>query len=84
MKRAQPTDLISTSEARELLGVSRPTMTRLIKEGQIRHFPNLIDKRVKLVSRAEVLAIKPPRLVGIGAHHPRKHQGLDRQNDGGD
>ena len=62
MKRAQPTDLISTSEARKLLGVSRPTMTRLIKEGQIRHFPNLIDKRVKLVSRAEVLALKPPRV----------------------
>ncbi|MDQ3258670.1 MAG: helix-turn-helix domain-containing protein [Acidobacteriota bacterium] len=62
MKHTMPIDLISTFEAQQLLGVSRPKMSRLLKEGQIRHFPNPIDKRVKLVSRAEVLALKPPRL----------------------
>ncbi len=61
MKRAMPTDLISTTEAQHLLGVSRPTMARLLKDEVIRHFPNLIDERVKLVSRSEVLAIKPQR-----------------------
>lgn len=62
MKIATPTDLISTSEAQRLLGVSRPTMSRILKEGMLRHFPNPIDRRVKLVSRAEVLALMPPRV----------------------
>ncbi len=62
MKQMKPSDLISTFEAQQLLGVSRPKMSRLIKEGQVRHFPNPIDKRVKLVSRAEVLALIPPRV----------------------
>jgi predicted DNA-binding transcriptional regulator AlpA len=61
MKQAIPTDLISTSEAQKLLGVSRPTMSRLLKEGVIRFFPNPIDRRVKFVSKAEVLAILPRR-----------------------
>lgn len=61
MKRMTPKDLISASEAQALLGVSRPKMARLLKENLIRHFPNPIDKRVKLVSRAEVLALKPSR-----------------------
>lgn len=61
MKRVMPTDLISTTEARHLLGVSRPTMARLLKDEVIRHFPNPLDKRVKLVSKSEVLALKPQR-----------------------
>jgi len=61
MKQAIPTDLISTAEAQKLLGVSRPTMSRLLKEGVIRYFPNPIDRRVKLVSKAEVLALLPRR-----------------------
>jgi predicted DNA-binding transcriptional regulator AlpA len=62
MKRTMPNDLISTTEAQHLLGVSRPKMGRLLKEGVIRHFPNPIDKRVKLVSKSEVLALIPPRV----------------------
>jgi excisionase family DNA binding protein len=61
MKQAIPTDLISTSEAQKLLGVSRPTMSRLLREGVIRYFPNPIDRRVKFVSKAEVLALLPRR-----------------------
>lgn len=62
MKRAMPTDLISTTEAQHLLGVSRPTMARLLKDEVIRHFPNPLDKREKLVSRSAVLALVPPRV----------------------
>jgi excisionase family DNA binding protein len=61
MKQAVPNDLVSTSEAQKLLGVSRPTMSRLLKEGVIQHFPNPLDRREKLVSKAEVLALIPPR-----------------------
>lgn len=57
----QPTDLITASEARRLLGVSAVKMAQLIKDGILRHFPNPLDRREKLVSRSEVLALKPPR-----------------------
>lgn len=62
MESVMPTDLISTSEAQRLLGVSRPTMSKILKGGMLRHFPNPIDRRVKLVSRSEVLALIPPRV----------------------
>ena len=57
----QPIDLITTSEARRILGVSAVKMAQLIKEGVIAHFPNPLDKRVKFVSKAEVEALKPRR-----------------------
>ena len=57
----QPIDLVTTSEARKLLGVSAVKMAQLIREGLIRHFDNPLDKRVKLVSKTEVLALKPKR-----------------------
>jgi hypothetical protein len=38
-------------------------MAQLIKEGTLRHFPNPLDRREKLVSKGEVLALKPPRAV---------------------
>jgi hypothetical protein len=55
----QPTDLIPVSEARKILGVSRLKMAELLRDGHIRHFPYPLDKRVKLVSREEVLALVP-------------------------
>lgn len=53
-----PHDLISTAEARKLLGVSRVKMSQLLRDGRLRHFPDSLDKRYKLVSRAEVEALK--------------------------
>jgi hypothetical protein len=58
MQSQQPTDLIPVSEARKLLGVSRLKMAQLVRDGYVRHFPYPLDKRVKLVSRAEVLGLK--------------------------
>jgi len=56
-----PADLITTQEARVILQCSRQKMTNLIKEGYLRHFPNPLDKREKLVSEAEVRALQPKR-----------------------
>jgi hypothetical protein len=58
-----PTDLITTKEARQILGVSPLTMARLLKDGTLRHFTNPLDKRQKLVSKAEVLALIPKKAV---------------------
>lgn len=62
MREALPSDLITTSEARALLGVSWNKMAKLLKIGTVRYFQNPLDHRVKLVSRGEVLSLlpKPP------------------------
>lgn len=52
-----PTDLIPATEARRLLGVSTKKMSDLLKRNVIRHFPNPLDRRAKLVSKAEVLRL---------------------------
>ena len=57
-----PDDLMAVAEAQRLLGVSHAKIAQLIREGMLRHFPNPLDRRVKLVSRAEVLALKPGRV----------------------
>ncbi|HEV7859255.1 MAG TPA: hypothetical protein VGO91_11605 [Pyrinomonadaceae bacterium] len=61
MGNNQPADLITTSEARLLLGVSAVKMAQLIKEGVVRHFSNPLDKRVKFISKREVLSLRPKR-----------------------
>lgn len=56
-----PSDLINLTEAREVLGISHTTMARLVRDEVVRHFPNPINRREKLVSKAEVIALKPKR-----------------------
>jgi hypothetical protein len=56
MKR--PIDLITNTEARHLLGVSPKKMADFIKAGTIKTYPDTIDGRVKLVSRAEIEKLK--------------------------
>lgn len=58
MEDNQPVDLITTSEARDLLGVSRFKMAELLRDGVVRYFPDPLDKRVKLVSRSEIMMLK--------------------------
>lgn len=53
-----PKDLITTREAIKVLGVSPNTLVRLIKDGKLARYDNLLDKRKKLVSRAEVEKLK--------------------------
>jgi predicted DNA-binding transcriptional regulator AlpA len=62
MNIERPDDLLAASEAQRLLGVSHAKMAQLIREGTLRHFPNPLDRRVKLLSRSEVLALKPHRV----------------------
>lgn len=61
MKNETPNDLITVAEAQQLLGVSHAKMSKLIREGVIRYFPNPLDGREKLVSQEEVLALIPKR-----------------------
>jgi len=61
MLHERPTDLIPVKDARALIGVSHTKMTQLIREEVVRTYPNVLDKREKLVSKAEVLALRPYR-----------------------
>ena len=56
-----PNDLITSTEARKLLGISPLKMSKLLSAGVLRHFPDPLDERKKLVSRSEALALKMPR-----------------------
>lgn len=50
----QPSDLITLTEAAQLLGVSRPTMGRLVSRVPLQTYPDPLDARAKLVRRADV------------------------------
>ena len=54
MQAHRPDDLIKVAAARKLMGVSPMKMAQLIKDGFLRTYDNPLDRRVKLVSRAEV------------------------------
>lgn len=57
----RPTDLITTTEAIRLIGISSRTMTKLIKNGVITTYKDPFDSRVKLVSKSAILALKVER-----------------------
>lgn len=57
----KPTDLITTTEARKLLGISSATMTKLIRNAVVLTYSDPLDSRVKLVSKAAILALRVPR-----------------------
>jgi len=59
-------EYISVAEARAILGVSKPKMAELLKEGKLLHAePNPLDKRGKILRRSEVeaLAARLPKKV---------------------
>jgi hypothetical protein len=59
MENTQPSDLITTSEARKILGVSQAKMAQLLKQEYLRFYENPLDRRMKLVSEAQVRSLIP-------------------------
>jgi hypothetical protein len=57
----KPNDLITSTAARKLLGISPTKMSQLLKNGIIRYYPDPLDDRKKLVSKSEVINLKVPR-----------------------
>lgn len=56
---ADQSEWITVAEAREVLGVSKPKMAQLLKEGRFLHAEeNPVDKRSKLLRRDEVEAFR--------------------------
>ena len=53
-----PSEYVTIAEARDLLRVSRSTMTSIVKRGQLATIDNPLDRRSRLIARAEVEALK--------------------------
>jgi len=56
-------NLITIGQARGMLGVSRTTMARLVKEGRFTLYQNPLDRRQKLVDIDEVRELATPVLL---------------------
>jgi len=54
---------ITLLEARQRLGVSRVTMTRLVKEGRFSLYENPLDRRQRLVDEDELERAREPRRI---------------------
>jgi excisionase family DNA binding protein len=54
---AEQSEYVTVAEAREMLGVSKPHMTDLLKRGVLHAEPDVIDRRVKKIRRADVEAL---------------------------
>ena len=55
--------LIRMGEAARRLGISKVTLTRLVREGRFSVYANPLDKRQKLLDEAEVAEATRPRLI---------------------
>lgn len=66
---------VSTGEARDILGVSKRVLTLLISKGHLTQKPNIYDRRIKQIMRADVERIardgvdgmRPPRRKKVEA-----------------
>ena len=58
MKTITPDDLVTAREARRMLRVSSFKMAQIFKLNVLRVFSDPLDQRKKLVSRADVLALR--------------------------
>jgi hypothetical protein len=54
----QADEMMTVAEARAELGVGKPKMAKLIAQGVLPTQPDPLDGRIKLVRRADVLALK--------------------------
>lgn len=53
----EQSEYMSVAEARDVLGVSKTTMTTMLKDGRLTAKENPLDKRQRLVRREDVEAL---------------------------
>ena len=58
-------DYLTMQEAMRLLGISRQTIWRLVRDGKLQTYQLETNRRVKLVKRTDVEALMRPRLIEI-------------------
>lgn len=61
---------MAMGEAQELLGVSNFTIWKMVKEGRLATFRSRVDRRKKLVRRADVEALLTPEPTHLPKRDP--------------
>ena len=56
-------EFLTVQEAAQLMGVSRFTVWRRIKDGQLQAYEAGVDRRVRLVKRADIEALMRPQPI---------------------
>jgi len=54
-------DYVTMTEAQGILGVSRFKVWQLVKEGRLKTFRSELDRREKLIRRADLDALREPQ-----------------------
>jgi excisionase family DNA binding protein len=54
-------EYVTMTEAQEILGVSRFKIWQLVKDGRLPTFQSELDRRQKLIRRADLDALRKPR-----------------------
>jgi hypothetical protein len=54
---AESDEYLTAAEARDVLGISGPRMAQMLREGQLEWERSPVDRRIKLVCRAQVMAL---------------------------
>lgn len=73
---APASEYVKSSEAREMLGVTRPTMARLIRDGVIPTKADMLDRRLKWVSVEDLRKIikeSPAAAAHVGAADEKRN-----------
>ena len=56
-------DFLTLQQAADLMRVHRITVWRLVRDGKLRMYQSEVNRRVKLVKRADVEALMRPRPI---------------------
>ncbi|MDP9364858.1 MAG: helix-turn-helix domain-containing protein [Chloroflexota bacterium] len=59
-------EFVTMREAQEILGVSKFTMWRLVREGKLAAFQSEVDRREKLIRRSDLEGLRQPRPIPAG------------------
>jgi excisionase family DNA binding protein len=64
-KEGQMEEYLTMQEAARLLGIGRQTLWRLVRAGRLQPYQSEINRRVKLVKRADVEELMRPRPIVV-------------------
>ena len=56
-------DFVTMTQAAEIMGVSRWTISRLVKDGKLQSYTSAIRRNAKLVKRADLERLMTPRPI---------------------
>lgn len=60
-------EFVTMGEAQEILGVSKFTVWRLVKDGKLTAYQSEVDRREKLVRRKDLEALRRPKPLPVSS-----------------